>query len=892
VIDRLRSLLNALFRRGRFEEDMADELRFHIDAYADDLERSGVPRAEARRRARLEFGGVEGIREDCRQARGLRLLDELRQDLRYAGRLMAKTPGFTAAAILSLALGIGANVAIFSLMDALLVKLIPVAEPQQLYFLAHGRERVSTSSNYPLLEGYRALSSQFSGVTAFAVKGMKVSTPAGIELVNGQLASGNYHAVLGVPFVLGRGFAAEPDRPADESFIAVISESYWQRRYGGSPDVIGKTLVVNGRTVAIVGVTAAGFHGLVPGTRLDITLPLSHRVLEEPDFLTERGNWTSMPIVGRLAAGVSDVEAQSAVETVFQRYMSEPSNQWIKQLPGDSFVASTLLPAGKGSATLRRQYGKPVGLLMAMVCVVLLIACANVANLLLARAAAREKEVAIRLGIGAGRGRLVRQFLTESALLALCGGGLGLLIATWGAGWILSLLDAGPSPVFLDASPNARVILFTGAISLLTGIGFGLAPALKASRVDVAPALKESGNRFLVGGRRWATGKALVAGQIALCVLLLSGAGLIVRSIHKLKSQDAGFRKENVLLFSLDTEGTAFPLASRPRWPQELVDRLRAMPGVVSVSGSTLSPIGTTVELRLLRLPGLPATPLEPRSVWVNNVTIGYFETLGISLLRGRTFTAIDGATAPKVAILNETAARFYFGKTDPVGQELGFGDTSRGITIVGVARDARQETLRALPPRMVYTPLAQRDEPPDSLVAAVRTANDPRSLAGTVRATVGAFSKDLVVDYVRTMEQQLDSSLLREHLLARLGTSFGLLALVLAVVGLFGVMSYDVVRRTREIGIRIALGADPSMLAKQILREIALLAASGVVLGLAAALATTHLMSVFLFGVTPRDPLTLGAATALLLTSALVAGYLPARRAARVDPIRALKTE
>ncbi len=890
MIDRLRSLLNALFRRGRFEEDMTDELRFHIDAYADDLERSGVPRAEARRRARLEFGGVEGIREDCRQARGLRLLDELRQDLRYAGRLMAKTPGFTVAAIVSLALGIGANTAIFSVMDALLLKTLPLTEPERLSFLAHGRARTSTSSNYLLLERYRNLTKQFSGLTAFNVTGMKVSAPGGIELVMGQFASGNYHALLGVPFVLGRGFAAESDRPTDGSFIAVISESYWQRRFGGRDDVLGETLVVNGRTVSIVGVTAAGFSGLVPGMRVDITLPLAHRVLDEPDFLT--GNdWTTMPIVGRLAAGISEAEAQSAVEGAFQQHMSEPANQWLKQLPNDDFVASRLLPAAKGSGALRRQYGKPVGVLMTMVGLVLLIACANVANLLLARAAAREKEVAIRLGIGAGRGRLVRQFLTESTLLAAAGGGLGMLVASWGTGWILSMLDTGPSPVFLDVSPNARVMLFTGAISLLTGIAFGLAPALRASRVDVAPALKEGGSLFGGVGHR-AAGKVLVAGQIALCVLLLSGAGLVVRSIHNLKNQESGFRKQNVLLFSLDTGGTAFPLADRPRWANELVERLGAMPGVISSSASTLSPIGTTVEIRLLRIPGLPASPLGPREVWTNNVTPRYFDALGISLVRGRLFTANDDTASRKVGILNETAARFYFPGTDPLGKEFGFGTKSQGIAIVGVVRDARQETLRASAPRMVYTPIAQLAEPPDSLIAAVRTANDPRTLAGTVRATVSAFSKDLVVDYVRTMEQQLDASLLREHLLARLGISFGLLALVLAVVGLFGVMSYDVVRRTREIGIRIALGADPRMLVKQILREIALLAASGVVLGLAAALATTHLMSMFLFGVTPRDPLTLGAATGLLLTSALVAGYLPARRAARVDPIRALKTE
>jgi predicted permease len=499
MLDRLRSLAAGIVRRGRFENAMTDEMRFHLEAYADDLVTAGLSPAEARRRARLEFGGVERVKEECRQARGLRIVDELRQDVRYAVRSMAKTPGFTTAAVISIALGIEANTAIFTLMDAVLLRAVPVKDPHQLFLLAHDPGvRVDMSANYPMFEHYRKVD-VFSGVTAYIThgQGFRVGTADGSETVDGQFVSGNYHSVLGVPFVLGRGFASESDRAASPSLVAVISDSYWARRFGRAPDVLGRTLTIRGRVVTIVVVTAPEFYSLEPGLRVDVTLPMSIRALDQPGFLDYHGGFISLRMVGRLRPGVDEAQAASALDTAFQQFMSKPEQQWVYEGSRQHFRSAALLPAARGSDDLRRQYSKPLNVLMAMVGLVLVIACANVANLLLARAATRTKEVAVRMGVGAGRPRLIKQFLTESLLLALGGGVLGLLLAFPATRAIVSLFNAGPISVLLDVSPNATILAFTTLVSMLTGIAFGLVPAVRATHVDLTPALKENGGALL-----------------------------------------------------------------------------------------------------------------------------------------------------------------------------------------------------------------------------------------------------------------------------------------------------------------------------------------------------------------------------------------------------------
>jgi predicted permease len=899
MLNRLRSFAAGLLRRGRFEAAMAEEVRFHIDAYAEDLVRAGVPRAEAERRARVQFGGTERVKEECRQARGLRLLDEVRQDVRYAVRSMAKAPGFTAAAVISIALGIGANTAIFSLMDALLLRSMPIRDPQQLFFIGHDPgERVSTSANYPMFERYRGLD-VFSGVTVYSTsgQGFRVGTADGIETLDGQFVSGNYHGVLGVPFALGRDFTSEPDRAASPSLVAVISHSYWTRRFGGSPDVLGKTLQIRGRVVTIVGVTAPEFYSLEPGLRVDVTLPMSIRALDQPGFLDDHGGFVSLRIVGRLRAGRSEAQAGAAVDTVFQQFMSEPEQRWVYEASNLSFRSAALLPAAKGSGDLRKLYSKPLYVLMAMVGLVLVIACANVANLLLARAAARTKEVAVRMGVGAGRPRLVRQFLTESLLLALAGGALGLLLAFPVTAAILSLFNAGPISVLLDVSPNATALAFTTLASVLTGIAFGLVPALRATRLDLTPALKENSGAF-GHSRRWTTGKLLVASQLALCVVVIAAAGLLVRTLQNLKTLDAGFRKENVLLFNVDTSAVGFPAAQRAAFYADLLERLRARPGVLSASLSRRSPLDFSSELRKIEVPGFQPVTKEIQGASPNIVTPEYFSIFGVGLLRGRMFTAQDQQNTPKVALVSDSMARHFFADRDPIGRSvlLGGGSQRESLTIVGIVQDVRQERLRTMPPpRMIYTPIAQLAAPLPRVTAEIRTAGDPRALtalAAAVRDEARALSRDAVVSYVRTMDEQLDAALIQEHVLATLSTAFGALALALSAVGLYGVMAYTVARRSREIGIKLALGAARSSVLWHVLRDTIVVSATGICAGLVVAVALAESVSAFLFGLAPRDPRTLAGSAVVLLAVALVAGYLPARKAASVDPIQALRTE
>ena len=895
MLTRLRATIAGLLHRDRFEHEMAEEMHFHMGAYADDLQRAGVSPEEAERRARMEFGGVESLREDCREAYGFQWFDELRQDLRYSAHGILKAPGFSAAIIVSIALGIGANTAIFSLMDAVLFRTLPIADPASLYYLGHrSATDSSTSSNYPLFDRYKS-ADVFTGVTAYSGETFTVSTADGKERVNGQFVSGNYHDVLGVPIVVGRGFSTEPDRPSTQSPIAVISYDYWERRFARRHDIVGQTLSIRGRVVTIVGVTAPEFHGLDSGYRTDITLPISINALDERGFLDDREGWTSLSLVGRLRPGMTEDRALAAVDAIFRQFWWEPQNAWARD-PRSPSQFGLLLPAGKGSSWLRERYATPLRTLMGMVGLVLLIACANVANLLLARASARVREVAVRLSIGAGRARLVRQFLTESLLLAGIGGALGLVVAMASSGTILSLFDTGQYPIRLDVGLNGRVLAFTITVAILTGVGFGLAPAFSATRVDLTQALKESGSAGRRG--RIAVGKTLVVAQIALCVLVIAASGLLVQSLHNLRTFDAGFERDNILLFNLTTGGDGFTPESRATLYRELDQRLRRLPGVSAVAFSSRSPIDNSAETRGIVVPGYQATR-ERHGASAYVVTPDFFRLFGIRLLRGRVFDEAHRPLAPNVAVVNEAMARFYFGSSDPIGRTLRFGTEQEFSTIVGVVEDSRHEMLRQAAPATVYTPFWQpatgldgKSDVRERVTVEIRTTRSIEALEASVRNEVRSLSKDATVWYIRTMQQQLDAALIRERLLAKLSSGFGFLALLLAFVGLYGVMSYRVARHVREIGIRVALGATRGMVLRRVLRETLGVAVAGLVIGLATALATTKVVSAFLFELSPRDPALFAVVAVLLLGTAMVAGYLPARRAAGVDPLQALKSE
>ena len=812
------------------------------------------------------------------------MLDTLWRDVKYAARSLRRTPGFTTAALVTLALGIGANTAIFSLVEAVLLRTLPIRAPQQLQFIAHGEgDDVSTSSNFGWYERVQQETGIFEGVAAYNTRSFKIAGDDGIEQVVGQYASGNYHALLGVPMALGRGFASERDRAAGSSPYAVISDAYWARRFGRSPDVIGRTLRVGGHPVTIVGVTAAGFEGLSPGRVVEVTLPLSIRIADEPDFVSATDSWTSMPLVGRLKPGVPPAAAEAAIATAYEEYVSRPEMR--------GFGASQtglLVPAARGADRLRREYGLPLRVLITMVGIVLFIACVNIANLLLVRGAGRAREVALRMAIGANRRRVLRQLLTEACLLALCGGALGFLVAAWVTPLLTGLLAAGQDPLVISATVNWPVLLFAATLSLLTGVAYGLAPAFFATRLDLATALKDGGSR----GRRQTGRQVLVAAQLALSLVLVCGSVLLVRTLGNLRAVDAGIARDNVVMFGLDAFDT--PLAEKQMLPlcTSVLERLRVTLGAVQASCSTSTPIDEGFDIATLGIPSPPAAP-DAEDVYTNDITPDYFGTLGIEVVRGRAFSGRDDAGAPLVAIVNESFAQFYFPGQDALGQTISFGRRGpvRSLTIVGIARDAMLN-LRSAAPRMAYRPLAQTTQVPRQLTVAVRTAVGPEAIAANLRSDVRELSRDVAVTYVRTMDQQIGAALVTEHLLASLLTAFAALALLLACVGVYGVTSFDVTRRTRDIGIRIALGATRHRVLSSILGQTAVIAAAGIATGLAAAAAVSTVLSRFLFGIEARDPVTFALGGVILALTALVAAYLPARRASLVDPTLALRAE
>jgi predicted permease len=792
-------------------------------------------------------------------------------------------------------LGIGANTAIFSLFQAIMLRSLPIHAADELYFVAHGA-RGTPSSNYPYFERVRARTDFFAGVTTYLKSGtVKVSTGESTETARAQFVSGNYHAVIGVPMALGRGFTSDDDRAGAGPLVAVISHGYWVRKFGRDPQILGRTLTIDGRPLSVVGVTAAGFDGLDPGTRVDVTLPLAIRTLDAPDFLTDHGTWLGdMPIVVRLKSGIGSVQAGSAIEVLFQGYLSESDNAWLRKLPGWDRVHASLIPANRGTAGLRNQYSRSVQLLMAMVGIVLLIGCANVATLLAARGTARAKEVAVRMSIGASRLRLVRQFLTESLLLALIGGVLGFALARVSVNAIGAMIAGGTNPIYLDLQPNAGVLAFTLAVSVLTGLLFGLAPAVGTARVDMSPALKTTGATTIRRAPgRWSPRQVLVSVQVGLCVLLVSGAALLGQTLRNLETRPAGIDRHDLLLFSLDASGTPFPAERVPALCEDLIARTVTSAGVVSGSCSRNIPINSRGNAGPLEVPGAPPQPLNARMVFTNMVTSDYFRTFGIGVVAGRMFDVRDSANAQKVAVVNRALARFFFGNDDPVGRSVHFyKDDANPMVIVGIVEDATQRSLREEPPMTIYTPLTQLRQPEGLVTVALRTPDNPSSLAGSMRAEVRALAPDVVVDDFRTMEQQIGSELVRERLLAMLSTAFAALAVVLSCVGLYGVVSYDVSRSLRDLGIRMALGAQRLDVLRQVIRGALLISSIGIAVGLLATLVGTRVVASLLFGVTARDPLTLAAAAALLLFTTVVASYIPARRASRVDPALVLRTE
>jgi predicted permease len=898
LIARVKSWLRVSSRRADFEREMQDEMRIHVELYQADLRRRGVPEEEARRRAFAEFGSVDARKEECRDAVGLRLVNELRGDVSYACRLLRRSPAFTLVALLSLGLGIGANTAIFSLIDTVLVKTLPVDDPQRLFFVDNsgGKSGGSSGPPYPCFERLRDHNRFLSSIAAFDERLFKVSIDGVPERVRGQYASGTYFDLLGVRAVHGRMLTpaddSEPGRGGPHGAVAVISDGFWTRRFGRDPAVLGKNVQVGTQWVTIVGVTPPGFFGLQVGTPLDITLPM---MLVEQGLQSKQSWWLS--VIGRLAPDATVEQARADLEALWDSYLTEVG------MPRDKrgyFSGIALVPAARGANELRRGYSEPLMIVMAIVGVVLLIGCANVANLLLARATARQNEMAVRLAIGASRGRLIRQLLTEGVVLVSLGAGAGLLFARWGASFLVAVLAGPAERLVLEPQFDVRVLSFTAGVSVATALLFSLAPALRATRVDAA----RPGQAGATAHNR--LGQTLVVAQVTLSVLLLCGAALFLRTLHNLNRAPAGFDREGVL--TMLVEATVPGRTDPPKTPAEFradharlgaiwsgfIERVREVPGVSSAAVATMSPLSGRDRGVKIEIHGPVQGPERDRGIGINQVTDRYFETTGIRLLAGRSFTPRDRSGSLRVAILNETAARAFFGAETPLGRKVNFPGqrVQDEFEIVGVVADTRYKDLRTPDSRMAYLPLEQAIDPITTAVVAVRGPGDVTRLAPSIRASAIENVPGGFVTGIATIEQRVEMSLVRERMLALLATFFAALALILACIGLYGVMAYRVARRTREIGIRIAVGASQPSVVWMMVRETLLLVTIGAALGTLASLAANRYIAGQLFDVTPRDPVAIVVALSVLGIVTMVAGYVPARQASRIDPVRALRAE
>jgi predicted permease len=925
IRQRLQSLQLAPAREAAIVEELAQ----HLEDYYAELLAAGATEVEAKRRTRAELSERELLARELRRlerqvapepivlgtTRRDKLMKDIWQDLRFGLRMLRKHPGVTALAVLSLALGIGANTALFSLIDATFWRLLPVKDPQQLALLSLDRQgQTDYDFSYPFFERLRAQQQSFSSLlAASSIRGARLQTQAtggAVETVQQERVTGNYFSVLGVGAVLGRTLNETDDSAANPQPVVVLSYDFWRRRFGLDPAVIGQQIRLEDFPFTIVGVAPPGFTGLEVGRRADLWWPINAIPLVTPGSLMKDEGYTWLKVLGRLRPEVSLAQARAEMAVFFKQHTAEFLAKRPTLSPNQrrSFEALRLEVelGGAGWTPLRQQFKRPLQILLAVVALVLLIACANVANLLLARAALRRKEIAVRLSLGASRFRLLRQLLTESLLLAGLGGAAGLVFAQWGARVLVGYLPR-QLPVTLDLRPDVRVLAFTLTASLLTGLLFGLAPALQATRLDLTSSLKDQAGASVRGLRRLPLHKALVVAQVALSLLLLVGAGLFVRSLQNLRTIDLGFERENLVQFRLDT-GKGYDRARRANLYKQMLAKLEALPGARVASFSSFSLLSGNRARSTVSVPGFVAQSEE--DALCNNLSVGpnYFAAMGMPLVAGREFTAQDErlsdpntnvqtaqtGQAPLAAVINQAMARYFFGADNPIGKRFNLeGGANQGLSleVVGVVRDAKYRELREAAPRTFYLAWLQQPGNADQTFQ-LRTSGATPNLAALIRHAAEELDPKLQIVGLGTMNERIDELLVQERIIAQLAGFFSLFALLLASLGLYGIMSQAVARRTHEIGIRMALGAQPGAVVSLVLRESMSLVALGVLLGLGAAVLTTRLVATLLYGLTPTDPLTVSFAVLLLIAVAALAGYLPARKASQVDPLVALRCE
>ncbi|MCD6030192.1 MAG: hypothetical protein K0S78_2366, partial [Thermomicrobiales bacterium] len=768
-----------------------------------------------------------------------------------------------------------------------------VRDPHRLVFVHTAGASGRDGPPYPFVTLVRDRANSFEAVSAFSPSPMELTLDRGPEMARGVWVSGNFYEMLGVRPLIGRSLTAGDDRIAGQGgpdgAVAVISRTYWQQRFAGDPTVIGRSIYLDRRSVTIVGVMPTEIMSLEPGNPIDIAVPI---VLSDPARLHNRtALWLFM--VARLAPATAAEQARAEVETLFKAYMAD-----VQTAPGIRtrlFQRSEISPAAKGLNGLRSRFVKPLTALLILAGLVLLAACVNVTNLILARATARRRDFAVRLAIGAGRGRLVRQQLTESLVLVLAGAALGIVLAHIGATALAAYFADAANRIVLDLSLNLRMLLFTLGVAALSGLALGIVPALRATRLDPAAGL-QGGSRGVAGNRvSLRLGRTLVVVQVALSMVLVAGAGLFIRTLHELESVDLGFAREGILSVEVIPERQ---LSGTPEWlalQTEILDRVRQIPGLQSASWATANPMSGRGRGAIVEVPGFVPSSDKDNEVHMAAISPDHFDTLGVPLLLGRRFTASDHPSAPKVAILNQTAARFYFGNANPIGRKVRFTNyPARDLIyeVVGVVRDAKHYSLRESASRFIYLPIPQHVERIHRLALAARCSGDALAFAAPVRRHVQNVRATLFIQSVSTMEQQIGQAVFQERLLATLSTTFGTVALVLACIGLYGILAYAVTRRTNEIGIRMALGATQTQVVWLVLREAFALTAGGIAIGLPVVLALGQLTKATLYGVEPFDPVTFGAAAMLLLVFAALAATLPGRRASMLDPTAALRRE
>jgi predicted permease len=859
-------------------------------------------------------------------------VENLIQDVRFAFRTFLKNPGFALLAVLTLALGIGANTAIFTVLDSVLLRSLPVPQSQQLVVLtnpdAHGMSNGSESGDRGLLaysefEYLRDHNEVFSGIFAADSTLAQLSvtipnssdssaagSPAAQDSARIRMVSGDYFPTLGIRPIIGRAFGPEVDRTRNSSPVAVISHAFWRQRFGLDPQVLGRKIEIHQTSFEIIGVAPAEFFGETVGEAPDIWIPMTMQaaIYLGDDMLTAFPSGTIdqrmwLQVMARLKPGVSLAQANASVNVVFPGYVSASGARYklsADELKEYSNQKIDVQPGARGASTLHNGFAEPLKLLMALVALVLLIACANLANLLLARGAARQKEFAVRLSIGAARGRLIRQLLTESFMLAFLGAAVGVVLAQWADGLLLRMVSpvggVGQEAIQLSLRPDARVLAFTFAVAALTALLFGLIPALRATRLDLSPMLKSgaSGATAEAHNRRLPVAKILVVAQVSVSLVLLVAAGLFVHSLERLSEVNLGYKTERLLLFRVRPIPAGYKDAAISRVLRDLLDKFKAIPGV---SGATLSANGLFSHSESgdpISVEGFTPKPGELLNSRMDQVGPDYFSIMGMPILSGRGITAQDSGNGPRVAVINQAFAKRFFPDTNPIGKRV--TDTYPGnpssAEVVGIVADAKYNSLREEAHPRLYSPIFNPLWQEQSAIYEIRSAADPGTVSSALRAAVHDANSAIPEIEIHTMSGLVDDSLQTDHFVARLSAAFGVLAIILASVGLYGIMAFTVARRTRDIGIRMALGARGSNIVRQVLGETLILMLIGIAVGVPIALAGTRLIRTMLFGLGAVDPIAIIAACAILAVIAALAGYIPARRASQVDPMVALRYE